>query len=232
MIQASAKPRVLPHFAQLFTAPAGAFETNGRLPDRLRESCVTRQREFLAGRHCAAEALRSLGAAEWDVEIGTGAAGEPLWPAGYTGSITHTATMAASAVASLDDAVSIGIDLELVIDPARARRISHIVLHACETRLKAGEIDPQTVFTLAFSAKESLFKCLYPIVQRRFDYRDAALRRIDVRENRIEMELLTSLGGGYHRGRRFTGQFEVNAGLVSTGFCIPQASHEEDHSIL
>jgi enterobactin synthetase component D len=222
MMQTSAAWRVLPHFARFFSAPTAGFETNGRVPDRLRDASVNRQREFLAGRHCAAEALRLLGASEWDCEIGTGPAGEPIWPAGYTGSITHTGSVAASAVATLEDAVSIGIDAEAVIDRPRALRVSRIVLHACETRLKARDIDPEVVFTLAFSAKESLFKCLYPIVQRRFDYRDAALRRIDVAEKRIEVELLTSLGGGYHRGRRFTGQFDVDAGLISTGFCVPR----------
>lgn len=215
--------RVLPSFAQIVSAaadapPAGAV----RLPDRLAEAPLRRQQEYLAGRQCAAEALRLLGSSEWAQDIGSGPAGEPLWPAGYVGSITHTRGLASAAAARTSEARAMGFDLEFVVAPERMARVSRVVLHACETRLKASGFDPMTVFTLMFSAKESLFKCLYPLVGIRFDYRDAAVRRIDVDEHRVEMELLTSLGVGFHRGRRLVGQFSVEASLVSTGFCIPQ----------
>lgn len=215
--------RVLPQFAQVVAAPTDAPRPERvRLPERLAAAPLHRQQEFLAGRHCAAEALRLAGAPQWCEPIGTGAAGEPLWPRGYTGSITHTRGLASAAIASTSEAQALGIDIEFVVDPERMARVSRAVLHACETRLKAAGLDGAAVFTLAFSGKESLFKCLYPLVGRRFDYRDAAVRRIDVAGHQIEIELLTSLAPGFSRGRRFVGQFDVDSGLVSTGFCIPQ----------
>jgi enterobactin synthetase component D len=225
-MQTVAPRRVLPQFVQIY-AVATAAGPSPAAPerDRLNAAAAKRDAEFTAGRHCAAQALRLLGVAEWDTPVGVGEAGEPIWPAGYTGSITHTQGFVTSAVARLQDAISVGIDAEAIVDPARAARISRAVLHACETRLRAAGLDAATVFTLIFSAKESLFKCLYPLVQRRFDYRDAAVRRFDVAEGRIEMELLTSLAPGYHRGRRFSGQFDVDGQLVSTGFCIENGNH-------
>jgi enterobactin synthetase component D len=229
-MQTIAAPPILPAFARLVAVPTdatgdwgvgvGPWELN--LPERIQAATLKRQREFIAGRYCAAQALRLAGAADWAAEIGTGPAGEPLWPAGFVGSITHTVSRAASAVAGCDDAVSIGIDAEPFAGPERVTRISGIVLHACESRLKARGFGPEAVFTLCFSAKEAFFKCLFPVVRRRFDYRDAAIRTIDVPEQQIEIELLTSLGAGYHRGRRITGRFDVGAGVVSTGFCIPR----------
>ena len=229
-MQTIAAPRILPPFARLAAVPTDAIGDwaleVGRwelsLPERLQNAPLKRQREFIAGRYCAAQALRLAGAADWAAEIGTGPAGEPLWPAGFVGSITHTVTHATSAVAGCDDAISIGIDAEPFAGPERVTRVSCIVLHACESRLKATGFAPEAVFTLCFSAKEAFFKCLFPLVRHRFDYRDAAVRMIDVREQRIEIELLTSLGTGYDRGRRITGRFDVEAGVVSTGFCIPR----------
>lgn len=215
--------RILPEFAQLVTAlPGDSGLPTPALPERLAGATGLRQQEYLAGRRCAAEALRMLGDAHWMVEIGTGAAGEPLWPAGYTGSITHTRGVAWSVVARSEDAAGIGLDLEVLVDADRAARVSRLVLHACETRLKAPGFGPSAVFTVAFSAKEALFKCLYPLVRRRFDYRDAAVRSIDVERRQVEIELLTNLGPDFPRGRRFSGQFDVCAGMVSTGFCIPR----------
>lgn len=215
--------RVLPRFAQVVAAPTnGPHPDYVRLPQRLAAAPPHRQQEYLAGRSCAAEALRLAGAPDWSLPIDAGADGEPLWPEGYTGSITHTRGLATAAVATTSEARALGLDIELIVDPAQMARVSRVVLHACETRLKAAGLDAAAVFTLAFSGKESLFKCLYPLVRRRFDYRDAALRRIDVERHQIEIELLTSLAPGFFRGRRFVGRFDVEAGMVSTGFCIPQ----------
>ena len=178
-LEALSTPHVLPAFVRVVSRSIVDAYAGGPVPARLSDACLKRRREFVAGRQCAAEALQLLGAAGWSLEIGTGTAGEPLWPEGYTGSITHTSTMAACAVAAVGRATSIGLDAEPMVDAARAARVSRAVLHACESRLKARGLDSASLFTLMFSAKESLFKCLYPLVRRRFDYRDAAVRQID-----------------------------------------------------
>ena len=56
-----------------------------------------RQWEFTAGRLCAVQAIRGLGGSETEIPVGE--RGEPIWPKGFVGSITHTQGYAAAAVA-------------------------------------------------------------------------------------------------------------------------------------
>src|ERR1700716_1803425 len=86
----------LHNLAAASAIPLGA-EARLRLPQPLRHAVPNRQREFLAGRLCAAQALRCLGADSTHV----GMAGDraPVWPDGVVGSITHSGGFAAAAVA-------------------------------------------------------------------------------------------------------------------------------------
>ena len=59
-------------------------------PERIYEAARRRQAEYFGGRLCAAAALAEHGCVGAPVGIGPLAA--PLWPAGFTGSITHTRT--------------------------------------------------------------------------------------------------------------------------------------------
>jgi 4'-phosphopantetheinyl transferase EntD len=69
-----------------------------------------RRAEFTAGRACARAALARLGLPA--VPVLAGRAGEPRWPAGVTGSITHCAGYRACVVARTADVAAIGIDAE------------------------------------------------------------------------------------------------------------------------
>src|SRR5258707_403796 len=72
----------------------------------------SRRREFATGRMLARRALRAIGGPEIALISGTDRA--PRWPDGFVGSITHTASRAAAAVARLEDFAGIGIDIEIV----------------------------------------------------------------------------------------------------------------------
>ncbi|HKN97304.1 MAG TPA: 4'-phosphopantetheinyl transferase, partial [Pseudonocardiaceae bacterium] len=69
-----------------------------------------RTREVTNARTCARRALAALGRPE--VPILRGAKGEPLWPAGIVGSITHTTGYYAAAVAESTVVRSVGVDAE------------------------------------------------------------------------------------------------------------------------
>ena len=75
-----------------------------------------RRREFAAGRACARNALAKLGMPE--VAIPRGAHGEPVWPAGAVGSITHCDGFCACAVARRELIWSVGIDAEPAVTEA------------------------------------------------------------------------------------------------------------------
>ena len=76
----------------------------------LGDAVEKRRREFVTGRACAREALAGLGLPP--SPIGSGTKGEPLWPPGVTGSITHCEGYRASAVARSSSALMLGIDAE------------------------------------------------------------------------------------------------------------------------
>src|SRR5262245_10837885 len=70
----------------------------------------SRRREFVTARRCAREALARLGCSP--IPIRSGLMGEPQWPAGFVGSITHTAGFRAAAVTPRSLLASLGIDAE------------------------------------------------------------------------------------------------------------------------
>ena len=69
-----------------------------------------RRREFATGRMCAHSALQQLGYPAG--AILRGSRGEPLWPEGVVGSITHCDGYRAAAVARSQEIVTLGIDAE------------------------------------------------------------------------------------------------------------------------
>lgn len=123
-----------------------------------------RQREFETGRRLAAEALASLGSAEMSVSGGT--RGMPIWPAGYTGSISHTRELCAVAVAPAGRVRSIGIDIERAadVDPSLAGLI-----------LRDDEDPRAAPLAWYFSAKEAVFKCQYPVTREDAEFTDARI---------------------------------------------------------
>lgn len=65
------------------------------------------------------------------------------------------------------------------------------------------------LLTLAFSAKESLFKTLYPQVRCYFDFLDARMTAVDVQRQTFVLELLKTLTPHCPADRRFSGRFGV-----------------------
>lgn len=109
----------------------------------------------------AARALvRGLLAAEGMtcVAIGRGPAGDPLWPAGFAGSLAHDDEMAVAAFARKVDIPSLGIDVE----PAEPLPDEIAALAVMPGDVLAG-VDPRLAARLLFSAKEAVYKAAYPL---------------------------------------------------------------------
>jgi 4'-phosphopantetheinyl transferase EntD len=115
-----------------------------------------RRRAFAFGRACARAALRL------DVAIPIGKGGAPVWPPGITGSITHTDEHAAAVIGR----IPIGIDLESLANAARTPDLLAMVALPSEREQPAA---------LVFSAKESVYKCLYPTAGHFLDFHDVEL---------------------------------------------------------
>jgi len=156
----------------LHAAPDGPVRVD--LPDDLRQAVAKRRSEFLAGRLCAALALRALGAPETVGRRGRA----PVWPAGVRGSITHTAERAI-AVAS-GSVLALGLDCERLLAPAMAAEIAPLVLTEAERRRRPPGWDEARFLTLAFSAKEALYKALAESLAPDIpDFKEAAVERVE-----------------------------------------------------
>lgn len=184
---------------------AGDFPRWGLAP---LEAASKRQAEYLAGRVCAHEALRL--ATGTPGMPATGADRAPLWPAGATGSITHGAGFAAALAAPREEWLGLGLDVERRLSPARADRLAGQILTPGELR-SWSNLDEERralLLTLTFSLKESLFKALYPLVQRRFYFHDAELLDHD-EDGQARLRLLTELSPQWRRGAQIDGQFQL-----------------------
>jgi 4'-phosphopantetheinyl transferase EntD len=179
-----------------------------------------RRREFTTGRACARAALEQLGVPP--APILSGERGEPRWPAGVTGSITHCDGYRASAVAHTRDIATVGIDAEVnAVLPegvrseiARPEELSW--LGDLERELPAVHWD-----RLLFSAKESVYKAWFPLTERWLDFDEASIT-VDPSAGTFSARLLVSgpiLGGG--RLTAFAGRWLVRDGLILTAISLP-----------
>jgi 4'-phosphopantetheinyl transferase EntD len=174
-----------------------------------------RRREFITARSCARSALVQLGSPP--AAIPSGERGEPQWPRGIVGSITHCDCYRAAAVARSVDFRAIGIDAE------PHARLPHGVIAAValndelvaleRLRLAAPEIHWDR---LLFSAKESVYKAWYPLARRWLGFEDAKVT-FDFEKGDFEAELLLSDRSTAHgRVDGFSGRWMVEGGLVLT----------------
>jgi len=120
-----------------------------------------RRDEFTTVRHCARTALAAL-----DVPPGPilrGERGDPIWPAGIVGSLTHCAGYRAAAVARATEISGIGIDAE-THGPLPSGVLDLVSLPAERDHLAAlAASHPKTFWErLLFSAKESVYKIWFP----------------------------------------------------------------------
>lgn len=131
-----------------------------------------RQREFALGRDCAHRALARLGVPA--TEVLAAPTREPLWPAEVRGSITHCSSVAAAAVGHAARWRGLGIDAEP--DSHLAANLLPIVCREDERAWIDGRTDDLPWGKLFFSAKESVYKCVFPAARVFLEFEDVALR--------------------------------------------------------
>jgi 4'-phosphopantetheinyl transferase EntD len=140
-------------------------------PTELTEAAATRRSDFLMGRLAAVEALRRLGA---DGSVGRSPEGAPVWPEGIAGSLTHHSGVAAAVVGRGADGqgyAGMGIDICPRLEGDRLRAVVRQCLTEAEREAWASE----GAATLAFAAKESIYKAAYPRAQRFIGFDEAEI---------------------------------------------------------
>ncbi|MBE0366556.1 4'-phosphopantetheinyl transferase family protein [Pseudoalteromonas aurantia] len=159
-------------------------------PEKLKNAVAKRRAEFLAGRICAKHTLEKAGVRNFPLLSGEDRA--PIWPSHITGSITHTRHIAMAVTTSNSDVLGIGIDIERLMDAEQEQKLKSQILHPAESaifsRLNEHTNHP---LTLIFSAKESIFKALYPSVGKFFGFEAAKL--VTFTANELEFSITETL---------------------------------------
>ncbi len=179
-----------------------------------------RRREFAGGRDCAHRALAALGAGP--APILAGERGEPLWPTGIVGAISHCRGYRGCAAAHSAELATVGIDAEtheplpqgLLADIARPEELARLA------ELAGAEPDVHWD-RLLFSAKESVYKAWYPLAERWLGFEDASLT-LDPAGRSFEARLLVpgpTVGGA--ELQRLEGRWLLAEGLVLTAIALP-----------
>jgi enterobactin synthetase component D len=199
-----------------------ALEVEG-MPTR---AVAKRRAEFLAGRWAARTALLALGV---DAVPSRNEDGSPHWPEQITGSISHGAERALCAVARASDFRSIGIDTERLMGETASNELRARICSDEERAVLAGGIDAPEhhLITFAFSAKESLYKCLYPLMGRFMDF--GAARVLAARGSAVgsrlagelTLELSVDWSDELRRGRQLQARFAASQRYVESAVLLP-----------
>ena len=154
--------------AELYDDPPGLAPLPEEEP-LIARSVAKRRNEFVTVRYCAREALGELGIGP--VPILKGDKGEPCWPDGVGGSLTHCRGFRGAVVGRAREVRSVGIDAEPhdvlpdgVLD-AIALPVERSELPASPGRLHWDRI--------LFCAKEATYKAWYPLTHRWLGFEDA-----------------------------------------------------------
>ncbi|KNC92724.1 enterobactin synthase subunit EntD [Trabulsiella odontotermitis] len=176
---------------------------------QLRQSGRKRQAEHLAGRIAAAHAIQAL--TGHATVPGIGPQREPVWPVGIQGSISHCGQQAL-AVAVAHEKALVGIDRERVLDEAEAEEIWQSVIK--ESERPCLDILPFALgVTLAFSAKESLYKALHRHVNRLLGFASAEVTTVT--PHTLTLALAEPLAG-YAKGSVFTLHWQQEGDRIIT----------------
>jgi len=179
---------------------------------------AARAREFGAGRAAARMAMEQLGHPPRPILQGDDRA--PIWPAGLTGAITHTARDAMAIVTDDPSIRALGLDMEPAtpLEPDLWRMIC-----TQEDMLWLAQLGPSQrghFAKLLFSAKESFYKAQYQISRTMLDFLD-----VDIQPNLATGQFDATLRRavpGLEAGVRIRGRFAILGNVIVTAVEWPK----------
>jgi len=139
----------------------------------VKKAVAGRRNEFGAGRMCARNALESLGMQE--CVLTRKSDGSTAWPPGIVGTISHSDSWCGAAVARQSDYSGVGFDIETAdrVTLSMAKRV--LTNSEMDWVGRQTEDESKKWFTLIFSAKESIYKCLPSLLRKGIRFRDAEI---------------------------------------------------------
>lgn len=209
----------VPEVSVAVTDPAAdhapRFEVEARALARAGDS---RRREFLAGRAAAHRAMEKMGLRPAPVPAGDDRA--PVWPAGLTGSISHSGSACVAVVADSQHVPAVGIDIE---DGAPLDR--DLVPEICTLPERAWlatrpERMRGQLAKLLFSAKECAYKCQFMLSRELLGFADLEITA-DLETGQFEATFLRPVPG-FEKGTWLGGRYVFLDGHVITAVTAQQ----------
>jgi enterobactin synthetase component D len=162
------------------------------LPAAISRASDKRKAEYFCGRYLAALALHHYGVEHFDLLADDKRC--PQWPAGFIGSISHTDNFAVCALAPSSELSAIGIDCQEILSPAKAEKLWPKIIDSNEFDIITGSsVELNYGLSLCFSAKESIYKALYPFIRKFFGFSAAKLCAINSEQQYLEFDFSTQL---------------------------------------
>lgn len=175
-----------------------------------------RRDEFITARYCARQALaqRSI----YDTPILKGDNRQPLWPNGIVGSITHCKNYCAVALAESHQFHAIGIDSEP--NAPLKKNIYHLIITDNElNHMEQNGLPEGLCSKLIFSAKESVFKCYFPLTLQYLDFLEAEISF--PAEGQFKVNLLVPPPDKFPQFQGLRGNYLITDDHIHTALTLP-----------
>jgi 4'-phosphopantetheinyl transferase EntD len=179
-----------------------------------------RLREYSFGRSCAKDGIRNLKGTEI-LSIPSSSTGEPIWPMGISGSISHKREIVGAVIGDIKVHRSLGLDIEI---PKKSDET--LIDKVCTSKEKEmiQNLD-RTLWSkyvcILFSAKESFFKFQYPILSLDLHFTDVEVE-LDILNEAFQVETVKGVKlSTLLVDDKFAGiyRFEKNF-LISISYCV------------
>lgn len=185
------------------------------LPDVLSYAGVKRKAEYFAGRYCCSVLLKKH---RVHSPIVGAIRGVPVWPAGWRGSLSHTHSHAIAVLVKETSGLHPGIDIEKH-NPALLLNTGDMFTSLEEQAfLRTLSLPYSQALLLAFSAKETLFKALWPEIKCFMDFSSSYLSEVDTERKTFTLTLTHTINNRLYAGENFIGHYSFITDNIVT--CI------------
>lgn len=185
------------------------------LPNEIKHAVVKRRAEFLAGRYLLKKGLIDFNIFDYHAMIGINR--QPILPKGILASISHTETKVYCAIKRNIPGSILGIDVENILNSDLAKEVKEIVITNIEEQYLNTLNHPfNTLLTIAFSAKESLFKSTYRFANKYFGFEYAEIYEINLANDTFTLRLQKDISPSLQKGHTFSGNFKIENNTIFT----------------
>jgi enterobactin synthetase component D len=138
------------------------------------------------------------------------------------GSITHAGGYVSAAVAFRKDARSVGIDSEELMAKEVTLEIATLVTTQSEFAAVRAQTDysENETLTLLFSAKEAVFKCVYPVIEQHLGFHEIEVFVSQPASSCFEARLPKAFPSHLRCGTTLYGVFEFDRSRCHTGVVL------------